>query len=114
MTGVVVIVIPLLSLVAVLVVRNSAFDPRFVALIAATAGTTWRTWGDGMLVGEKLVQNPGQREAVLHDLGPGFWAWGLVCGATWLGLFSLPTHIVIPMRRRACAHQEPGASATRR
>lgn len=86
--GVLVGVIPILSLIAVLYLRDSLIDPRLVALIAATIGTTWRTWGDVLRVGERLANSPADREAILHDLGVGFWAWGLVCAAAWIGLFS--------------------------
>lgn len=80
---------PLAALFVVHLWKSVSFvSAGAVALALAAVGTTWRIWADAKQLGDRLAREPERRAETLQDLGAGFYAWGVVCLAAWMGFFS--------------------------
>lgn len=80
---------PLAGLSVVLVLPTMpVLSPASIALALAALGTTWRIWADAKQLGNRMASLPERRSEILKDFGTGFYAWGIVCLAAWMGFFS--------------------------
>lgn len=80
---------PVAALFVVLGWKNIPYiSAGIVALALAALGTTWRIWAEAKQLGDWLAREPERRNEIFEELGPGFYAWGVVCLAAWMGFFS--------------------------